>query len=269
MRELIAFPCMGATLGATYDHGDRSTGLLMVTGGTELRAGAHGGMARLSAAIAAAGFPVFRFDRRGVGDSEGDDPGFGGSEPDIAAAAAAFRARRPDLVGLMGFGLCDGATALCLVERPVGIEALALANPWVIEHDGDLPPPAAVAQRYRQRLLSVSGWRRLLTGDFDMAKAVKGVRSLVRPRRSGLAARVAGNLQRGGAPVSVILATGDATAIAFEAAWKGAAFKPLRNRRNTRIVRIDSASHSFASDGDHQALAAFCIESLERQAARR
>ena len=32
VRELTSFTCRGATLGATIDGGDRTTGLLMVTG---------------------------------------------------------------------------------------------------------------------------------------------------------------------------------------------------------------------------------------------
>lgn len=223
-------------------------------------------MARLAAAVAAAGFPVFRFDRRGVGDSDGVDPGFRGSGPDIAAAAAAFRALRPDLEGLVGFGLCDGATALALSHASARVDALALANPWVVEAGGDLPPPAAVAHRYRQRLCSLQGWRRLLTGDIDVAKALRGVRSLLRPRDAGLAAGVAAGLERGGVPLSVILATGDATAIAFEREWNRPLFAKARGRRSTRLVRVDSHSHSFASGDDHRHLAAFCIDALERRA---
>jgi exosortase A-associated hydrolase 1 len=269
MRQLTSFACEGATLGATYDHGERTTGLLMVTGGTELRAGANSGMARLSAVVAAAGYPVLRFDRRGVGDSDGVDPGFRGSGPDIATAAATFRTLRPDLQRLVGFGLCDGATALALAHASAGVDALALANPWVVESEGDMPPPAAVARRYRQRLCSTDGWRRVLTGDFDVPKALRGVRSLLKPRDMGLAATVAASLERGRAPLSVILATRDATAIAFEREWRRAAFVKTRNRPSTRLVLVDSCSHSFASSDDHKRLAAFCIDALEQSTARR
>lgn len=269
MRTLTSFPCAGVALGATYDHGERTAGLLMVTGGTELRAGAHSGMARLAAAVAGAGFPVFRFDRRGVGDSDGVDGGFRGSGPDIAAAAARFRALRPDLRGLVGFGLCDGATALALDHASARIDALALANPWLVEAEADLPPPAAVARRYRQRLCSVDGWRRVLTGKVDIAKLLRGVRSLTRPRDAHLAAAVAASLERGRAPLSVILAARDATAIAFEQEWKRSSFARVRARPDTRLVRVDSCSHSFASGDDHRRLAAFCIDALAREAARR
>lgn len=269
MRELTSFACEGATLGATIDAGERATGLLMVTGGTELRVGANSGMARLAAAVASAGYPVFRFDRRGVGDSDGVDPGYRGSGPDIAAAAAAFRRLRPDLRGMVGFGLCDGATALALNGGGARLDALALANPWVVESDGDLPPPAAVAKRYRQRLCSADGWRRVLTGDFDLRKAACGVQSLLRPRDPGLAAAAAAGLERSRAPLSVILAGRDATAVAFEREWRRPAFAKVRARRSTRLTEVDSCSHSFASPDDHGRLIAFCIDALERASADR
>ena len=55
---------------------DVGGGLLLVTGGNEVRSGAFSGQAQLAARIARKGFPVFRFDRRGVGDSDGENKGF-------------------------------------------------------------------------------------------------------------------------------------------------------------------------------------------------
>ena len=63
------------------------------------------------ATIAAAGFPVFRFDRRGIGDSEGDNRDFRKSSKDIAAALLAFRAIAPQVQRVTGFGNCDAASA--------------------------------------------------------------------------------------------------------------------------------------------------------------
>ncbi|MGE2778108.1 hypothetical protein ACQHM9_27125, partial [Escherichia coli] len=81
----------GESLVATLDEADGSTGLLIVSGGNEIRSGAHRGMAMLAHRLAAAGIPVFRYDRRGVGDSTGDNKGFLSAEPDLIAAVAAFR----------------------------------------------------------------------------------------------------------------------------------------------------------------------------------
>ena len=42
------------------------------------------------------------------------------------AAAAAFRRRRPDLERMIGFGLCDGATALALHGADAGLDGWLL-----------------------------------------------------------------------------------------------------------------------------------------------
>ena len=48
MRRLIAFPCAGETLLGTLDEAYGKTGLLIVSGGNEIRIGAHRGMALLA-----------------------------------------------------------------------------------------------------------------------------------------------------------------------------------------------------------------------------
>ena len=97
MRRHTLFSCEGSQCVGTIDVATGTTGLLIVSGGNETRAGAWNGQAQLATAIAAAGFPVFRFDRRGVGDSAGTNAGFTGSAPDISAALTAFRQDLPQL----------------------------------------------------------------------------------------------------------------------------------------------------------------------------
>src|SRR4051794_3005475 len=112
MRRLLSLDCQGAAIGATLDEATGATGVLMVTGGTQTRIGSHRMYERLAKRLAEAGFPCLRFDRRGVGDSEGEDPDWRGSGPDIAAAAAALRREASGVQRIVGFGLCDGASAL-------------------------------------------------------------------------------------------------------------------------------------------------------------
>jgi exosortase A-associated hydrolase 1 len=266
MRRLTSFDCAGAALGATLDEAAGATGLLLVTGGTQTRIGAHRGMARLTTAVAAAGFPAFRFDRRGVGDSEGDDPGFLGSAPDIAAAAAAFRRECPQVRRLLGFGLCDGATALALHHAAAGLDGLVLANPWIVEPSGDLPPPAAIRRRYAARLLDRAAWKRVLTGGIDYRAALRGLASAARPHSaSPLATAMADAL--GAAPrlpIEIVLATGDATAIAFDTEWRSAGFAGVRARAEIR--RIETSSHSFAASDEPDRLAEAVIAALARPA---
>src|SRR5699024_10430262 len=146
-RRHISFACEGSTLAGTLDEGSSTAGLLIVSGGREVRSGAWNGQARLAARLAEAGHPTFRFDRRGVGDSEGPNGGFRTSGPDMAAALTAFRAECPHLTRVVAFGNCDAASAL-MIAGGAGCDALILSNPWTIEGtgegNGNPAPPAAL-----------------------------------------------------------------------------------------------------------------------------
>ncbi|RXZ34907.1 hydrolase 1, exosortase A system-associated [Sphingomonas desiccabilis] len=259
-RRLIAFPCAGERLAATLDEAPGSTGLLIVSGGNELRVGAHRGMALLAQRIAAAGWPVFRYDRRGIGDSAGENRGFADSGADLAAAAAAFRAEAPGVSRILGFGNCDAATTLALFHQTASIDALLLANPWLAESEGDTPPPAAVRARYAERLRDPSQWLRLLRGQVDLGKLARGVRSLARPRSRGLIDQVAASVANSEVPITLLLARRDNTAIACADAWRGRAFDAVRGR--IPVLEHDTASHSFARAADAEWLHARVREAL-------
>jgi exosortase A-associated hydrolase 1 len=244
-RRVIAFPCEGATLFGTLDEADGATGLLIVSGGNEIRIGAHRGMAWLAAEIAAAGHPVLRYDRRGIGDSEGENGGFESAGPDLAAAIAAFREQ--GVTRIVAFGNCDAASMLALNG---GADALILANPWVIEAADDLPPAAAIRARYAERLRDPAEWRRLVTGGVDIAKLARGVGRLVPRRHMGksLTTRIAAGLKAFNGPITILLAERDNTAIAFADAWRKPEFAAIRER--AKIEQLRSASHSFAGAED-------------------
>ncbi len=262
MRRLIAFPCATDTLLGTLDEAPGGTGLLIVSGGNEIRIGAHRGMALLARRVAAAGHPVLRFDRRGIGDSTGENRGYESSADDIAAAAAAFRAEA-GVARIVAFGNCDAATALAFFHSHAGIGALLLANPWVIESSDDLPPAAAIRARYAERLRDPGQWLRLLRGNINIAKLVKGLIKVSQDSsqvRTGLAARFAQALAGAQVPVTILLAKGDNTAIAFADAFKDSAFDPARAR--VAVETLDSTSHSFASTTDKNWLFEQVLKSL-------
>ena len=241
---------------ATLDAAEGAAGLLIVSGGNEVRSGAHRGMAELAAMIAAHGHPVFRFDRRGVGDSEGENGGFRASGPDIAAALTAFREQCPRLTRIVAFGNCDAATALALHGAPV--DARILANPWVIPSSGEMPPPAAIRARYARRLRDPDAWRALLTGRIAMGKLAKGLGRLAAarpPKTDSLADKTVRALEASATPTTIVLAVRDATAVAFADVWRGDPMLP--------VVRIDSASHSFADDAAHARLVELLLAALD------
>ncbi len=261
MRRLVTIPCEGDMLAATYDAASGSTALLIVSGGNELRIGAHRGMALTAARLRAAGYPVLRFDRRGIGDATGDNGGFLSSAPDIAAAAAWLRTET-GVTRIVAFGNCDAATALALFHAGAGIDRLVLANPWIVEPVGDLPPPAAIRATYADRLLSPSAWARLLTGRVDFRRLARGVAATTRGTSlSPLAGRFAAGLAHG-TPTELLLATGDNTAITFADMWQRRPFAQLRRR--VPVHRRDTASHSFARPGDRDWLLDRLLAALSR-----
>lgn len=246
MRELIWFPCEGDTLAGTLDDARGATGLLIVSGGNEIRCGAHRGMALLAAALAAGGIPVFRFDRRGIGDSEGANYGFAESGPDIVAAVQAFRTVAPNVKRIVGFGNCDAATALTLFHRAAGIESLVLANPWVGDEQDGLPPADAIRSHYADRVRDPKQWMRLATGGINIGKVIKGLRKTSKgtPQPGNvIAEQMAAAL--GDTPHRFLLANRDNTAIRFAGAWPHGGDK--------RECATDS--HSFARPGDQEWLA--------------
>ena len=241
-RSPVTFECEGDRLFGTLDEADGEVGLLIVSGGNEIRSGAWSGQAQLAARMAAAGFPVFRFDRRGIGDSEGENRGFRESRADIATALAAFRAEAPRIERVVAFGNCDAASALMLVGAELGRAGLLLANPWVIEGDdeGTVHAPAALRRRYLNKLASPVEWKRLASGGVDFRKLVHGLRQAVRAAPpSDLVASMREGLDRFNGRAKILLAERDRTAQLFLAAW---------GPNDPRIERLASASHSFADE---------------------
>jgi pimeloyl-ACP methyl ester carboxylesterase len=146
MRRMIDFACAGDQLVGTLDEGQSTTGLLIVSGGNEIRSGAYAGQAMMAGLFATMDIPVFRYDRRGIGESEGLNNGFESSADDIAAAVSAFRAAAAQVTRIVAFGNCDAASALALYHDGLELDALILANPWVIESTAsdDSPTPPAI-----------------------------------------------------------------------------------------------------------------------------
>ena len=222
--------------------------LLIVSGGNEIRSGAWGGHAWLAAQVAAAGHPVLRFDRRGVGDSEGYNATYRGSGPDIAAALTWLRAAAPG-ARIVAMGNCDAASALML-SSGAGADGLILCNPWTIEgEDEDASQEAragaqvaSLRAHYRARLGNPRALLRLLTGKVSLKGLAGSLIALARPRGKashGLAERMAVGLARFAGPVAILLGGRDRTARVFLESWDGA---------DARIRPCEAAGHSFVED---------------------
>jgi exosortase A-associated hydrolase 1 len=245
-RRHFAFDCEGSALAATLDEAMGTAGLLIVTGGNETRAGAFSSQARLAASVAAAGYPVMRFDRRGVGDSQGVNLGFRHSAEDIAAALAAFCARCPTLERVVGFGNCDAASALMLTGG-AGFDGLVLSNPWTYEDDqGDAPPPpAAIRARYAAKLKNPRELWRLIRGKVNLVDLIRSLRHAASASSapSGLAETMKAGLSQFAGSARLLVAERDRTGQAFLAHW---------DARDPRLHRCVGADHAYSDHASRE-----------------
>jgi exosortase A-associated hydrolase 1 len=252
LRAIVTIRCKNDLLVAALDGpAEAETGWLFVVGGTQTRVGPHRLYERLAQRLSTAGHAVIRFDRRGVGDSSGIDPGYQNSGADMAAALKELQSKFPKLNRIFGFGLCDGASAIARAGEC--LSGAVLANPWVIEPTDDLPPTAAIRGHYRRRLLAADAWKRLLSGSIDFGRLARGLLRLLRREDDSLVRRFADGLLPNS---QIVLSEGDGTAQAFAAAWKelqGA--KP-----EVTITMIATASHSFADPSAFESLAQVLLD---------
>jgi len=237
MRRHFTFACNGDRLVATLDQGSGTTGLLLVTGGNELRAGAWAGQAQFAARVATAGYPVLRFDRRGCGDSEGVNAGFAGSADDIVAAVAKLRAECPHVTRVVAMGNCDAASALMLAGG-AGCDGLILSNPWTFETQADEAPPEAVRNHYRGRLADWNAIKRLLTGQVALGPLLRSLISAAKPAPppSSLLRTMTDGVATFAGPIRFLIAAKDRTGLAFASVW---------DKSDPRVRHADAATHSF------------------------
>ena len=240
-RLHLTFACGSLTLAGSLDTAPGKTGLLIVSGGNEIRSGAFLGQSQMAANIARAGFPVFRFDRRGIGDSEGENRGFRSSMRDIACALDAFRAMAPDVERVIAFGNCDAASALML-NGGEGFDGLILSNPWTLDkadEEGEASPsPTAIRQRYLQKLRNPHEILRLLSGGVNLRKLASGLIKSTKTEHAPtrLTEELRQAIEGYSGTIRFVLGTSDRIAQEFEQHW---------DKTDARIHRCEGAGHAY------------------------
>jgi uncharacterized protein len=243
--------------------GARDTGVVIVVGGPQVRAGSHRQFVQQARVLSAQGWPVLRFDVRGMGDSTGSLRNFENLTPDIGAAVDALLARCPHVRHVVLWGLCDGASAalLYLYERAdTRVSGLCLLNPWV--RSAASLARTHVKHYYWRRLLQQEFWRKLVRGGVALA-AIRGLLSNLRAARSradpgdadSFQRRMAQAWSRHAGAILLALSGNDHTAQEFleysrtDSAWSG-----LLERTQVQRHDFPTADHTFSSSADQRAI---------------
>ncbi len=261
MREQVSWHIgedqIFATLDIPEDKSSQSA-LLIVSGGNEIRSGSHNGQSELAQHICNQGHYVLRYDRRGIGDSEGENIGFEGSEDDINSAVQYLYGHIGDNAQISAFGNCDAASALLLNCEKLNLKSLIIANPWTYDPQNDqeeniedskvsTPSAAAIRARYWERIKNPKSIIDLFSGKIDLGKLFKGLMNASKKEElSDLAQKLNLILSDMQKPVDILIAEKDSTAMAFMGAYKSKIFAKARNNPHVKIIELDSASHSFA-----------------------
>lgn len=256
-EDALAISCgterLVAVLARPTTCGD--TGVVIVVGGPQYRAGSHRQFVLLARALASAGVPALRFDVRGMGDATGPMQPFESSTEDVECAIGALIASCPTVRRVVLWGLCDAASVILLhagSSRDPRIAGLVLANPWV-RSDASYAKTQLV-HYYGKRLLQREFWKKLLRLDVDLADGAASIaRHVSSAGRGGertggrFQDRMAAGLRAFSGPVLLLLSGQDLTAREFleyagsDPAWRGLLDAP-------RISRSDlaDADHTFS-----------------------
>jgi len=256
-EEPVRFDCDGETLFGILARPDkpRDIGIVIVVGGPQTRVGSHRQFVLLSRALAAAGYPVLRFDVRGMGDSTGDPRSFEHITPDIAAANDTLQEHCPAVRHIALWGLCDAAAAAllyCDETHDPRIAGLCLLNPWV-RSEATLAK-TQVKHYYGQRLLQKEFWVKLLSGRLNIIHSVAellrklGQATAKTEQTLGFQERMARGWKSFTGPILLILSGDDYTAKEFlEYAAASDNWRGLLEQGGITRIDIAAAKHTFSS----------------------
>lgn len=251
--------CQGARLPAILHEASGQHAVVVVVGGPQYRVGSHRQFVLLARALAAQGFPVLRFDMRGMGDQTGPIADFEAHEPDLLAAISALHSRMPQVQRVTLWGLCDGATLAAMVaNRHPLIRQLILLNPWV--RTAHTEAQARLRHYYLQRLFDKAFWRRLMSGEVALWSSLSGllrqcwtlVLHRIAPPKTGatqasdFVTRMLRGLEQFPGKVGFIVCDQDLTAQEFMALCQSeSSWQAMLNRHSVR--RHQEANHTFSS----------------------
>ena len=233
-------------------------GMLVVVGGPQYRVGSHRQFLLLSRKVAAAGFPAFRFDYRGMGDSSGDKRDFETVRGDIGAAVDAFLTACPSVRKVVLWGLCDAASASLIyvdASRDSRVAGLVLLNPWV-RSEATLAR-THIKHYYGNRLMQKEFWLKLLGGTLQVTSSIRGLLKSVLLARSSAGpqdgevrsfqVRMAAGWRAFSGDILLILSSQDYTAMEFlDYAAAHPEWSALVGGEKVTRIDVSDADHTFS-----------------------
>ncbi|WP_435749583.1 hydrolase 1, exosortase A system-associated [Thauera sp. AutoDN2] len=272
-ERTVVFDCEGETLvgvislPASVDVATADTGVLIVVGGPQYRVGSHRQFVMLARFLADNGVPCMRFDYRGMGDSSGEARDFEAVSEDIEAAIATFAREVPALKRIVLWGLCDGASAICLSlgGNPL-VAGAVLLNPWV--RTAETQARTMLKHYYLQRLLDPGFWRKLFGGGVNLRGALGGVKEAAEAaagagdtpttsdREGALPERMLRGLLRCDLPVAVFLSGRDYVAREFEQCISGdGGWGAFIGSGRCQVQHFPEADHTFSAVAQSEGVA--------------
>lgn len=262
----ILFTCDGQRLLgiATQPTTPENVGVLIIVGGPQYRAGSHRQFTLLARTLAKRGIPSFRFDYRGMGDSEGDLRYFENIDDDIRAAINQFQIQCPYVSQIVLWGLCDAASAaMYYAPNDARVIAQILLNPWVHTEHG--AARVRLKNYYLSRLFQKSFWIKLLTGGIKLSKTMNELTQTAKAAKTnmvtdqstskdarhgndGFIERMLSGLQSFKGSTLIILSSDDYVAHEFVAlSASNTSWTKALKSKNITITRVDNSNHTFSS----------------------
>lgn len=269
------------------------TAILMLNVGGNYRIGPNRIHVRMARAWAALGYPVFRFDLAGIGDSAGD-ASLGAnvasmyardSTGDVRAAMDCLASRGCRKFVLMG--ICSGSyVAFQTALADTRVTGQILMNSRLLEWQeeagqggwqGAMQTSYKSADFYRRALMQPQVYRRLLRGEINLrgiagrlvtllrARLQRAVGQLVRPGRpdEGVLAKVRRLSVRGTRTLLIMAAEDDGRDyIEFHFGRQGSR---LRGDPNFRMVVMDDSDHTFSQSHSQNLVIDAVREHLEQR----
>ncbi len=287
-EEVLTIPC-GEDLLCGILHRPveaAGTGVVINVGGPQYRVGSHRQFLLLARALADEGFPVLRFDYRGMGDNGGELLGFEDVEEDIRAAVDAFVESVPGVKRVVLWGLCDAASAaLFYAHKDARITGLVLLNPWVRSEAGIAR--SYLKHYYLKRLVSVELWRKVIRGEFQFKASMNSLVSMLTSAfgigkdqtptnnlspdsviasdisRKSLADRMADGLSAYKGKVLFILSGDDLTAGEFkDEVSRSRTWRRLMKRASISRIDFPEANHTFSRRAWRERVARWTVDWL-------